>query len=206
MRDRARSRRAWRSRIVLTIAVAVASLGAPAPVLADTPADLITATPASIAVDAPAPGQSRSWDIDVDNLTSDVVTLDLALAGRADVLFGGPTPLHLTIAEKESGTVLVTGSTADLLDRTFDLPDLSGAERYRLVGTVTLPAEAGDAYQAQAGRLDLRFVATRPEPAAPGMLAITGGLLAPALVAAALAAVGLLGGATLVVRSRRKNA
>lgn len=178
------------------------------------PADLIESTPTSVAIDAPAPGESQSWNMSVRNVVDSPLPLGLEISGQSDVLFSGPTPVELSVKTSDGATVVERVAIGEVLGRSLALPELKGGASYNLIGTVTLPREAGNSYQGAGGTLKFRFVSSvdRPSvapidpvqntPAAGPGLAYTGlnNLLPVAAAAAALLAVGA--GLLLI---RRKN-
>jgi len=178
------------------------------------PADLIESTPTSVAIDAPAPGETQSWNMSVRNVVDSPLPVGLEISGQSDVLFSGPTPIELTVKTSDGATVVERVPIGEVLGRSLTLPELKGGASYNLIGSVTLPREAGNAYQAAGGILKFRFVAMadRPgivpsdpvpdKPVAGSSLAYTGlnNLLPVAAAAAALLAVG----AGLLL-TRRKN-
>lgn len=175
--------------------------------------DLIDATPARVAIEAPAPGHSQEWQMSVVSVTDSAVPLQVRVEGAADRLFSGDHPLLLRIAEP-GGRVLVEGPVADVLGRTVPLDPLPAGATYTLVGSVTLPAEAGNDYQGADGSLTVRFTATADsvaddppadDPAADdswdGALATTGATVGWV----ALAGLVLLAGGTTFLLLRRKS-
>lgn len=159
-----------------------------------TTTDLIDSTPTSVAIDAPAPGESQKWNMSVRNVAGSSVPLGLEITGQSDVLFSGPAPLELTVRTIDGATVVERAPVQDVLGRSLRLPELAAGASYNLVGTVTLPREADNTYQGASGSLKFRFVTSidrpdlRPQaPVAGPDLAYTGlGNLMPLAGAAAL--------------------
>lgn len=177
------------------------------------PADLIEADPVAVSVQAPAPGETQSFDLSVTSVTDTSVPLVLTVAGTTGGLLSGPTPVEITLTDDAGGLVLAPTPADVLLGSTIDLPELTAGAGYHLTGSVTLPLAAGDEYQGADGQVVFRFqVATdspttgttspTPGAAAPSGLATTG-----ATVAGAVAAVAVLvtTGAWLLAARRRRS-
>lgn len=204
--------RSGRALVILLTAVFMALVQAGG--ASATPADLIESTPTSVAIDAPAPGETQSWNMSVRNVVDSPLPLGLEISGQSDVLFSGPTPIELTVKTPDGATVVERVPIGEVLGRSLALPELQGGASYNLIGTVTLPRAAGNAYQGAGGILKFRFISTadRPgvvpidqvpdKPAAGPGLAYTGlnNLLPVVATAAVLLAVGA--GFLLI---RRKN-
>ncbi|MDQ1205229.1 hypothetical protein [Microbacterium sp. SORGH_AS_0862] len=166
--------------------------------------NLIDATPASVSITAPAPGETVSWDMSVRNITTGPLPLELSISDDGGRLLEGPTPITVTVRERETSRVVAEGSPADLRGMTLTLPDLAAGAEYGLVGSATLPAQADNTYQGASATLDFRFVAVAS--AAPPALAITGqDLFAVTVIAAAGATVLILGLWLALSRRRKEN-
>lgn len=196
------SRRIVRASAALILGAALFAAGPANPAAAAQQGDLIDATPESVRIDAPAPGGLSTWDMSVSNVTTATVPIELRIDGQSDRLFDGPTPLRLTI--RHGADVVVEGSAAELLGSALDLPDLAPGDTYSLTGEASLPAEAGNEYQGESGRLDIRFIAVSSSSATEGVLAVTGGGVAT-IVVVAVGAVVITSAGILLVSRRRKE-
>lgn len=197
------ARRVQRHALVVALA---GLLLAPAPAAVAAPsADLIEATPAQVRVRTPAPGHAEEWRMSVVSRTDGPVALALRVDGASDGLFTGAHPLELRLAEP-GGRVLLEAPVADVLGGRVPLDDLPAGAAYELVGTVTLPEDAGNEYQRASGALTVRFTATADDPApgpGSGVLAVTGST-AGRLALIALA--GIAGGTTFLLLRRKGRA
>lgn len=174
-----------------------------------TPADLIESTPTSVAIDAPAPGETQSWDMSVRNVVDSPLPLGLEISGQSDVLFSGPTPLELTVKTSDGATVVERVPVSQVLGKSLTLPQLQTGKSYDLVGTVTLPKAADNSYQGANGTLKFRFVTSLEGPAVKPATPAAGPGLAQTglnnLVPVLMAAVVLLVIGLVLVVARRKN-
>lgn len=136
------------------------------PGTATAPVDLIDATPTEVAVAAPAPGHSAQWDIEVVNLTDQELPLYVRITGEGAVL-GGATPLNVSVSDAASGNVVVHPLVPGTEGEPVELPRLGAGEDHDLVGTVSLPAAAGNAYQGATGTIHFEFVTSIEEDTTP---------------------------------------
>lgn len=189
--------------VAATCVACAAALTAAAPASAEHGA-LIDATPAEVVLDAPAPGESRTWAMSVTSTTDRTVALDLEITGQSDRLFGGEHPLQITISDPTGRPVLTQTDVAEVIDSSLELTDLSPGASRQLVGTVTLPSAAGNEYQGAGAALRLRFRAETDEVAkTPSLLALA--RTGPAFLVAAgvLAVLSVASGLTLMRYSRK---
>lgn len=174
--------------------------------------DLIDASPETIQVTAPAPGEYREWPVSVRNVTDTAVPLTLSVRGAEGALFDGDDPARIEIVGGD-GVAVLSGSAADLVDRSVDLARLDAGDQRELTARVWLPRSAGNEYQGAGGALDLRFTATADDRgsgdsggSAPDLLARTGGSGATLAATIAVAAAGLIGGVILLTLRRKERA
>lgn len=200
-----------RSRIIGTaVAMLVVTAAASWPMAARASTrELIVATPSHVALTAPAPGASQTWDMKVTSTTDSPTSLNLEVTGASERLFTGTHPLRLTITDPAGHRVLDTVDIPDVLGARIALPDLPAGASRRMVGTVTLPLAAGNRYEGADGSLRLRFRAQANEAPAdstgPGIALPDTGAPAFLAAAAALAIVTLTAGFVLVVSSKKKE-
>lgn len=174
-----------------------------------TTTDLINAASTTIAIEAPAPGESQSWNMSVNNAVDSPLPLGLEITGQSAVLFSGPAPMELTVKTPDGVTVVERVPVSQVLGKSLTLPELQSGKSYDLVGTVTLPRAADNSYQGANGTLKFRFVTSLEQPAVKPTAPATGPGLAqtglnnlfPVLTAAAVLLVLGLG----LVVARRKS-
>ncbi|MBF0720847.1 hypothetical protein [Sanguibacter inulinus] len=182
-------------------------------------ADLIDPGTTTVSLEAPAPGESQSFDLSVTSVTETAVPLEITVLDLSGRLTGGAAPVELELVDDQGASVLPTTSAAALPGTTLDLPDLAPGSTYHLTGVLTLPRAAGDEYQGAGGELVLRFqvptdraadsgprgversAAVRPQEPGPLLgLASTG-----AQVSAAGAALVLVLLGSVLARRRRRS-
>lgn len=185
----------------IALLLGVVGILAAAPQAATAAGELIDATPATVAIQAPAPGETRHWEMKVENLTEDRIPLTMNVTGESDGLFDGSTPLQLELRDTKTSEVVFAGPARSALNTIISLPGLTEHESYALTGTVTLPSSAGNEYQDATGSLTFEFT-TMVEPAKPSGLAVTGGVMGPWLWISLILVIG--GGVLLVTRRRSK--
>lgn len=171
--------------------------------------DLINATPTSVAIDAPAPGETQTWKMSVSNSVDSALPLGLEITGASNVLFSGATPMELSIKAADGVTVVERVPVGKVLGQSLQLPELQVGKTYDLVGSVTLPREAGNSYQGASGNLKFRFVTSLDKPAVTPVSPISGPNLANTgmnnLLPVGIAAVALLVLGLGFVLVRRKD-
>lgn len=178
------------------------------------PADLVEADPVAVSIQAPAPGETQTFDLTVRSVTDTAVPLVLTVAGTSGGLLSGPTPVEITLTDDAGDPVLEPTPADVLLGSTLDLPELAAGAGYHLTGSVTLPLAAGDEYQGADGQVVFQIQAatdspttgtasTTPGAATPSRLATTGATVAGAV--AALAALVTTGAWLLAARRRRSS-
>ena len=170
---------------------------------------LIEVSPSVVTVPVPGPGHSASWQITVRNVTDRAVPLGLLVTGDEDsVLFRGPTPLLVSVADASGRVILSEVPGGDLLAVVSALPELPGGDRFTMTGTVRLPSAADNRYAEASGSLRFEVTAMQgeagiaPPPGPEGRLSETGGA-ALGLIAAALTLVAV--GILAVTRARRRS-
>ncbi|HKU29900.1 MAG TPA: LPXTG cell wall anchor domain-containing protein [Arthrobacter sp.] len=126
--------------------------------------DLINTNPTSVAIDAPAPGETQTWKMSVSNAADSALPLGLEITGSSDVLFSGATPMEISVKTLDGGTVVERVPVGKMLGKSLQLPELQVGKTYDLVGSVTLPREAGNSYQGASGNLKFRFVTSLDKP------------------------------------------
>jgi len=202
-------------RTALGTLIGTALLILPATSASAEPADLIDADPVAVTVQAPAPGETQSFDLAVTSVTDTTVPLVLTVVGSSGGLLSGPTPVEITLTDDDGTRVLEPTRADELLGATLDVPDLAAGAGYHLTGSVTLPSAAGNEYQGADGRVVFRFQVETDSPItstvdpspAPGASAPSGLATTGATVAAAVTAVAVLvmTGTWLLAARRRRN-
>lgn len=175
---------------------------------------LIEATPAAIQLDVPAPGQTYTWDMAVRSVSDSPVILSVATTGESEKLFSGPTPLVITLKDKDGDTVVGPMAAGELIGSSQSLPDLGPRQSYQLTGHATLPRDAGNEYQNAGGRLTLRFTATDAASTTDGAVTPPGGRSGSILASTGstvvlgfvLIATTLTGAGLLLITKRKRGA
>ncbi|MFC6356467.1 LPXTG cell wall anchor domain-containing protein [Luethyella okanaganae] len=191
-----------RSRLTILVALPLIFLTGTAPADATTSANLIDATPDAVTLAVPAPGESASWSMTVDNTSGRALPLRLAVSGSSNALFAGANPLLLSAVDGGGRHVYDAVPVGELLGTATELNGLNMGESYVLTGTVSLPLAAGNEYQNAGGTITLRFSTEANGPSTP--LASTGAEALP-LVALAVGILAL-GGALIVVSRNKRRA
>ncbi|WP_157000628.1 LPXTG cell wall anchor domain-containing protein [Leucobacter komagatae] len=165
--------------------------------------ELIEATPARVSIAVPAPGHSAQWDMSVSNLTDTEYPLTLHVSGASDRLFGGAHPLELELTDPRTGDVIYSGPAGESIDAAILVPPLPARGEYQLAGTLSMPRDAGNEYQAASGQMVFEFrVLGDDEPQRPPTIPNTG---SDVLFWALLGGIGIVSGIAIVAHGRKKT-
>lgn len=162
--------------------------------------DLYIIETSVVEVEAPAPGETRTWSVPVDSADSVAHDVYVRLSAAEGPLFGGAHPAEITVSEL-GGEAILHGPARDVVSDTHtEFASIVGGSPLEIAGQLTLPRAAGNEYQGASGTLTLELAAVAGDEDSGGSTWIAATGSGRWWLIGAVSATAIITGITLVAR------